>query len=113
MGSFDTKQTDTPGKILAVFSYMTIIGFIVCYFMNRDYNRDFARWHIKNMFGLMVMFLISYVFSTQEALFIPGAIFFYASTIFWLFSVIMCLLNKQFGIPWLSDQFQKWFTFLD
>lgn len=101
------------GKWKAVVAYLTIIGFLVAFFINKEDKSEFATWHIKNMFGLSLMYFIAYIFSTQDAFYIPGAIFFFSSTFFWLLSLIMSILDKKLGIPWLSNQFQNWFKFLD
>jgi hypothetical protein len=101
------------GKSKAVIAYMTIIGLLIAISMNKDEPHEFASFHIKNMFGLTLMFFVSVAMSYQEYLLVPGAVFFYGSVLFWLISLIMALMNKKSGIPWLSNKFDKWFTFLN
>jgi hypothetical protein len=102
-----------PGKSKAVIAYITIIGLLIAISMNKDESHEFASYHIKNMFGLTLMFFVSVAMSYQEYLLWPGAIFFYGSMLFWLISLVMALLNRKSGIPWLSDKFDQWFTFLN
>ncbi|MCW5520529.1 hypothetical protein J1N09_11800 [Aureitalea sp. L0-47] len=102
-----------PGKSKAVIAYITIIGLLIAISMNKDESHEFASYHIKNMFGLTLMFFVSVAMSYQEYLLWPGAIFFYGSMLFWLISLVMALLNRKSGIPWLSDKFGQWFTFLN
>ena len=102
-----------PGKTKAVVAYLTFVGLLIAITMNKDERHEFALWHIKNMFGICLIFFVSFVMSYQEYLLIVGSVFFYGSMIFWLYSFIMAIANKTAGIPYLSDKFQKWFTFLD
>jgi hypothetical protein len=32
---------------------------------------------------------------------------------FWIYALLMALLNQKRGIPYLSNAFQRWFKFLD
>ena len=101
------------GKTKAVITYLLFVGMFIAISMNKDETHEFASWHIKNSFGLALMFFVSVVMSYQEYLIWIGAIFFYGSMFAWLYSFIMALLNRKSGIPWLSDRFAAWFKFLD
>ncbi len=101
---------DNPsGKTKAVIAYLTFVGLLIAYFMNKDDKHEFATWHIKNMFGLL-LFLFAAV-ALQE---FPVGVYVYIGTVFlWVMSLIFALFNKKQGIPFLSEKFQSWFTFLD
>ena len=104
---------DKPeGKTKAIVRYITIIGLLIAISMNKDKPHPFATWHIKNMFGIMVIYLIAFVTSLQDYLLVVSEIIFYISILFWLISFVGCIMNKQFGIPYLSEKFQTWFKFL-
>ncbi|OAB78138.1 hypothetical protein ULVI_11695 [Cochleicola gelatinilyticus] len=100
------------GKSKAIIAYITFIGMFIAYFMNRDQKHAFATWHIKNMFGLVLILLISQVIQAYVDLLI-GEIIWVISFLLWVFSMIMAISNKQKAIPVLSEKFQQWFTFLD
>jgi hypothetical protein len=102
-----------PGKSKAITAYITIVGLLIAISMNKDEPHEFASWHIKNMFGLTLMFFASVAMSYQEYLLFIGRILFFGSMFFWLFSLIMAIANKKAGIPFLSDKFDNWFTFLN
>ena len=102
-----------PGKSKAITAYITIVGLLIAISMNKDEPHEFASWHIKNMFGLTFMLFVSVAMSYQPYLIWLGAIFFYGSMLFWLISLIMAILNRKSGIPWLSDKFDAWFKFLN
>lgn len=101
---------ETPsGKTKAVIAYLTFVGMLIAYFMNREEKHDFATWHIKNMFGLVI--ILAFAVAFQEYAF--GFYIYWTSVLLWLFSILMALSNKKKGIPFLSEKFQTWFTFLD
>jgi uncharacterized membrane protein len=98
-----------PGKIKAVIAYLTFIGMLIAYFMNKDNTHTFTTWHIKNMFGLVILLFVSLALQDNEI----GFYIYWISVVLWAYSVVMALLNKQKGVPFLSEKFQQWFTFLD
>ncbi|NND63328.1 MAG: hypothetical protein HKN48_09055 [Flavobacteriaceae bacterium] len=101
---------DKPeGKTLGIIAYLTFIGMIIAYFMNKEEKHSFATYHIKNMFGLVILLFASV--ALQQ--YLVGAIIYWISVAFWIFSLGMAILNKRKGIPFLSEKFQTWFKFLD
>lgn len=99
------------GKNKAIIAYLTFIGMLIAYFMNRDDRHAFATWHIKNMFGLVLLLFISQV--VQVYYLTAGEVLWWISFVGWLFSLIMAISNKTTAIPILSEKFQTWFTFLE
>ena len=101
-----------PGKSTALIAYAPFVGFMIAYFINRDENNDFATWHIKNMFGLWLLFMTSLVIQSQIDV-MAGDIMWLIIFVLWLYCWVMAYLNKKKGIPFLSEKFQDWFTFLN
>ena len=102
------------GKSKAIIAYITFIGMLIAYFMNREDKHEFATWHIKNMFGLVLWLIIAQVSHKYVNEWL-GDILWFTSFIAWLFCLIMAIANanKKKGIPFLSEKFQTWFTFLN
>jgi uncharacterized membrane protein len=100
------------GKNKAVIAYITFVGMLIAYFMNRDEKDIFATNHIKNMFGLVLLLFIALVFQGRIHLLI-GDILYFSSVILWVFSIFTAVTNREPSIPILSKKFQQWFTFLD
>ena len=96
----------------AVIAYLTFVGMLIAYYMNRDERHEFATWHIRNMFGLVLLLLISQVTQAYIHLF-TGEILWLCSVIWWLYALIMAIMGKKAVVPEISDKFQKWFTFLE
>lgn len=101
---------DNPsGKTKAIIAYLTFVGLLIAYFMNKDNKHEFATWHIKNMFGLLIFLFVAV--ALQEY---PIGVYFYLATVaMWVVSLIFTIANKKQGVPFLSEKFQSWFTFLD
>ena len=100
------------GKNKAIIAYITFVGMLIAYFMNREDKHEFATWHIKNMFGLVLILICAQV-SHAYVSNILGDILWLVSFAAWIFSMLMAFTNRKTGIPVLSDKFQDWFTFLD
>ena len=107
------NNTSTPdGKNLAIVAYITFIGMFIAYSINRDKKQAFVTAHIKNMCGLVFGLLIAQ--TTQEYINSQlGDILWWAVFSLWVYSLIAVLQNKLPNIPYLSEKFQQWFTFLD
>jgi len=105
MKSFSARQT-------AMLAYIPIVGFLIAFSINRDVKSDFATWHIKNMFGLFILFFVALVFMSTESPII-GDILWLITFLLWIYSFFMALFNKKQGIPFLGNKLQEWFTFLN
>ena len=100
------------GRTKAIIAYLTFIGMLIAYSMNRDQRDPFATWHIKNMFGLVLGQFIFLILDNYLNDLLYGLVF-GALFLAWLFSIVMALTNQKKGIPVLSEKFQQWFTFLN
>tara|TARA_B100000795_G_scaffold104061_1_gene76757 strand:- start:28957 stop:29283 length:327 start_codon:yes stop_codon:yes gene_type:complete len=106
------KTTVPEGKNKAVIAYITFVGMFIAYTMNREEKHAFATAHIKNMCGLVFGLLIA---QTTQAYIYPelGDILWWAAFSLWVYSLVAVLQNKEPNIPFLSEKFQEWFTFLN
>ncbi len=101
-----------PGKFLSIITYITFIGLIIAYFMNRDAKHEFARKHIKNMFGLLIILLVAQVSHAYVAVLL-GDILWLCAFVLWTISITTAFMGISPAIPLLSKKFQEWFLFLD
>lgn len=105
-------STSSPlGKSTALIAYAPFVGFIIAFFINKDENHAFATWHIKNMFGLFLLFIVSLVVQSQIDVSVGDALWLLCCIV-WMYSWAMAFYNQRKGIPFLSEKFQDWFTFL-
>ena len=100
------------GKNKAIIAYLTFIGFLIAASMNSDRKDEFATWHIKNMFGIIVIWIVSLAVQFNIHL-LTGDLLYILSVLMLVYSLVMAILEKKRAIPFLSEKFQQWFTFLD
>ncbi len=103
---------DEAGKTTAIIAYLTIIGSIIAITMNMEPKNAFARFHIRQAFGLNLTFhafgLLSSVAYNQYALY--GLYLCYI--ILWIYAFTGVLNLKKKLLPLIGAYFQKWFTFI-
>lgn len=93
----------------SVLAYLTFIGLIIAYQLNRERKDPNITWHIKNMFGLLIG-----LFAAVWLQNFPVGFYVYWTVVcLWVFSLIKAILGQNKGIPYLSEAFQRWFKFLD
>ena len=101
----------SEAKNIAIIAYITFIGTLIAYFMNREKKFEFATKHIQNMFGLLIV-----LFSAQVAYRymnpIIGDVLWLAAFVGWAYSLVMAIMGREPSIPFFSKKFQEWFLFL-
>jgi len=100
------------GRTAAIVSYLTIIGAIIAIMMNAEPKNDFARFHIRQAFGLHLVFhavaLFLSAWFSQWAW--AGLYVFYI--VLWVYGFLGAISLKKQSVPVLGPYFQKWFTFI-
>ncbi|WP_149275604.1 hypothetical protein [Pareuzebyella sediminis] len=104
--------TNKNGKTTAIIAYITIIGSFIAMSMNMEPKNDFARFHIRQAFGIHLLFHAFALFSSVW--YSPYALYglYLCYMILWIFGFIGALNEKKQLIPVLGAYFQKWFTFI-
>ncbi|UGU18393.1 hypothetical protein LS482_15615 [Sinomicrobium kalidii] len=100
------------GKTAAVVSYITIIGTLIAISMNAEPGNDFARFHIRQAFGLWLSFFaLGFIIGYANS--------FYATIGLYVFFIILLLYGftgalsgKKQAVPLLGNYFQQWFGFI-
>jgi uncharacterized membrane protein len=106
-------SSNNKERNISVIAYLTFIGLLVAFYMNRDHKYEVASYHIKNMFGLVLLMLLSQVAQSYDTLVFFGEILWVVLFILWVISIYHAFQNEKKAVPWLSDKFQDWFTFLN
>ncbi|WP_405328279.1 hypothetical protein [Leeuwenhoekiella sp. LLG6367-2.1] len=107
-----TNEIIKQGKTTAIIAYLSMIGTIIALFMNSEPKNLFARFHIRQAFGIFIAFfalgfLVSYLNSW------PATIGFYIFIIvLWGYGIVSAFQGTYTPVPILGKQFQKWFTFI-
>ncbi|MCX6312439.1 MAG: hypothetical protein NT084_12480 [Bacteroidetes bacterium] len=108
-------QDAENGKIIAILSYITLIGWVIAYVMHSSNKTKFGAFHIRQGLGLMIMSVGVFILS-----FVMMFISFYLYSIFQIVNLgilaiaIMGIVNaaggKKQGIPVLGEFFDKTFA---
>ena len=104
------EKTINEGKTLGLVAYLTLIGTLIAFFMNKDKKNDFTSFHVRQGLGLGLLQLLigNLVVSFDGEIMISYSFWMFFSVLFFygLFGAISGKMNK---IPILGDIFQKIF----
>ncbi len=106
------SQTPLPGRNKAIICYITFVGLLIAMSMNSNEKHPFATAHIKNMFGITLLWISAKVFIAYINL-ILGELFFWTAIVLLIYSLYRAIKNEKPNLPYLTEWFEKWFTFLD
>ncbi|RIV30833.1 hypothetical protein D2V08_16390 [Flagellimonas lutimaris] len=105
-------SNSNPGKTTAIVAYITIIGCLIAITMNIEPKNAFARFHIRQAFGIHILFHALAILLTYTGfvyLSVPIYIFY---LIIWVYGFLQVLNEATKPLPVLGKYFQKWFTFI-
>ncbi|MBT8310609.1 MAG: hypothetical protein HKO72_09190 [Flavobacteriaceae bacterium] len=108
-----TEEIIDKGKPLAVVSYLTIIGIIVAYFMNKDKdNNPFTNFHLRQSLGIWLTFhALGIVVSTLDYS-IVRLVFYFCIGVILIFGFINAVIGKAQEVPLVGKFYQKIFASL-
>lgn len=81
-------NTALEGKTTALVSYITIIGSIIAIFMNIESKNEFARFHIRQAFGIHILFYSLGILVTYFDSWLASMGFYIFVTILWIYGFI-------------------------
>lgn len=103
--------TSSPvGKTEAIIAYLTVIGLIIAFVMNNEKNYPFAKYHIRQSLGLVVvglgLVLISLIPILGWIIYLVGlAVMIYM----WIMGLVSAVNGRAEPVPILGGQFEEWF----
>ncbi len=103
------NQSVQDGKIMAIISYITVIGTLIAFIMNQSKHNHFASFHIRQAIGIFVLgLLVNFInrFSNFDFL---DMILGIGVLILWVIGLIGAIQGEEKRVPLLGDQFQEWF----
>ncbi len=104
--------TAKEGKNMAIISYITIIGTIIAMSMNAAPKNNFARFHIRQAFGINISFYIIGLLISQFDSWFVSIGFYIFIVVLWIYGIAGAIQERKTIIPLLGNQFQKWFSFI-
>lgn len=115
INAMEQEQTNTPeeslshnveGRDIAIIAYITIIGLIIAFIMNREKQYQFANYHIKQMIGLAIIGLIVFIIGQIPILgWIVSILAFIPLLILWLIGLMNAVNGKEKPIPLVGNLF--------
>lgn len=106
------KTTEEQGKTTAIVSYLTIIGALIAIFMNQEPRNPFARFHIRQAFGLHILYWSLGYFVGNFDLWMLHTAYWILFITLWFYGFIGALQLKYNSIPVIGPLCQRWFTFI-
>ncbi len=100
-----TPTTGTDPKVVAIVSYITLIGWIVALILNNP-KSEFASFHIRQALGI---FLVGIVLSIIPFVNLVGWI---VSLVLWILGLLSAIQGQMKPVPVVGAYFQQWFKAL-
>jgi uncharacterized membrane protein len=100
------------GKTTAVIAYITLVGFLIAMSMNMEPRNTFARFHIRQAFGMHLVFhAMAIVLSFSQIVFLTLPLY-GLYVIVLIYGLTQASSGKSNPLPLIGEHFQKWFTFI-
>ena len=100
------------GKNTAIIAYLTIVGSLISITMNMEPKNAFARFHIRQAFGIHLLYHALAIVLTFTGLNFAWLPLFAIYIVFWGYGFWQAINGHTKTIPGLGPYFQKWFTFI-
>ena len=106
------SSSNEEGKNIAIISYITPIGLIVAIIMNNNKKNDFARYHIRQSLGIMILYFAVWVMFSiiSTIIYIPllSTILYLALFVLWILGAISAVQGEKKAVPVIGEHFQNW-----
>ncbi len=103
------NNTMQDGKMMAIISYITVIGTIIAFIMNQNKHNSFASFHIRQAIGIFLVGMVVNFISRFTDFGWLDAILSIGVLILWIMGLVGAIQGKEQRVPLLGDQFQEWF----
>ena len=103
---FATKSAEERAKLVSVLAYITVIGWVVAFYLYGQQKCQLVRFHLRQSLGLI---LTAAVLS-----FIPLIGWSLISVLFlmWLFCIYQAYLGHSYYFPFLGVFYQEYLDFV-
>lgn len=112
MGGLNSQVTNGQnGKVVAIIAYITIIGFVIAFIMNKNNPTSLGRFHLRQSIGLTIVSILLSVFNIIP---VVGGIVVQITSILILVALILGIIaavkEEEKPLPVIGVHFQKWFA---
>ena len=103
-------------KTLSIVSYITLIGWLVAYFLGKDKADALLRYHLKQSLGLAIVSIVFNVILNVIVSLVPGLAFLgligFVIVVFWILGIINAANSAQKPVPLFGKAFETSFAFI-
>lgn len=103
------NQSVRDGKMMAIISYITVIGTLIAFIMNQNKRNYFASFHIRQAIGIFVVWLLVNFVQRYTDFGWLDTILGISVFILWIIGLIGAIQGEEKPVPFLGEQFQEWF----
>ncbi len=108
------QGSGTDPKIIAIISYITIIGWLIALILNSSNRSSLGSFHVRQALGIFLLgFVSSFVMRIIPVLgWIAGGAGLLLVLALWLIGLVSAVNGEEKTVPVLGEQFQDWFRSL-
>ena len=103
------NHTIKEGKTTAIISYIPVIGAPIAFFLNKNKHNYFANFHIRQTFGLNILYFINKWIVYEYFGLTAGDIGRGGVLVLFILGTIGAIQEQEKLVPFLGDKFQEWF----
>lgn len=96
-------------KTVAILAHVTIIGWIVALFMNKDNPSSLGGYHLAQVLGLILMAVLMGLVNALPFIGLLSLLVLLAVLINWVAGLIHAINGEEKPMPILGKLFNKWF----
>lgn len=102
--------SDDDGKMIAILSYLTLIGFVVAIVLQMDKKTSLGGFHLGQVLGNSIFALVGSVLWVIPILgWIAGGVIAILALINWIAGLISAIGEKEKTMPIMGKKFDNWF----
>lgn len=103
-------------KTLSIISYITLIGWLVAYFVGKDKADSLLKYHLRQSLGLAVVNILFSVALNIVAFIVPALGFLgligYVFIVLWIIGIINAANGVEKPLPIIGKMFEDKFAFI-
>ncbi|MEX0998318.1 MAG: hypothetical protein WDZ45_14805 [Flavobacteriaceae bacterium] len=106
------NTVENDGKTIGIIAYITLIGWVVAFIMNSSKKNEYANFHLRQMFGLVLLSIAISVLTMAVNLGLFGTILSVLLLVLWVIGFVGAIQGEKKLIPIIGENFQEWFKFI-
>ncbi|MFD2034087.1 DUF4870 domain-containing protein [Belliella marina] len=106
----ETTYKESEDKTIAIIAYITFIGLIIAFVLNAEKKNEFAKFHIKQMLGLVLMAVVtSFIGLIPFIGWLIAFVVLFLELYMWIVGLLNAINGRMKPLPILGEKFQDWF----